>query len=101
MNENYSIHSLEIVDTIEQEDLSYEFNMLRVWKDKNNILYWAKDSGCSCPAPFENFHTVADLNKLTLSSLNAFEAEVKSFPATMQDKNSIIQKVIEIVKNKK
>lgn len=31
---------------------SYEFDMFEVWTDGAQ-LYWATDSGCSCPVPFD------------------------------------------------
>jgi hypothetical protein len=36
----------------------YDFNILCVWKHKNGKLYWAQDSGCSCPSPFEDYHAL-------------------------------------------
>ncbi len=34
---------------------SYEFDRFVVWfKPQTNELFWASDSGCSCPSPFEN-----------------------------------------------
>ena len=32
---------------------SYAFDDFIVWKDANDRYYWAEDSGCSCPIPFE------------------------------------------------
>lgn len=47
---------LEVVTSIE-EDLSYEFHILAVWYDpKSKTVLFAEDSGCSCPAPFEDYH---------------------------------------------
>jgi hypothetical protein len=62
---------LEIVVTIEREDLSYEFDMFVVWKDTNGALYYATDSGCSCPSPFENHTSIADLTYATKAEIIA------------------------------
>lgn len=32
----------------------YDFDLIVVWKNSNNQLFWASDSGCSCPTPFED-----------------------------------------------
>lgn len=44
-------------------DEAYQFEYLAVWSLKANptMFYTASDSGCSCPTPFEDFHTLADL----------------------------------------
>lgn len=47
------------VGTIDWTDDSYSFDMTAVWYDAHNRkLYWASDSGCSCPSPFEDFTTL-------------------------------------------
>lgn len=40
----------------------YEFDIFAVWQDANGTLYWAADSGCSCPCPFEDYNILADLS---------------------------------------
>lgn len=52
---------LEKVLEIDETGLSYEFNMFVVWKDKDGVYYWASDMGCSCPSPFEDYKSLADL----------------------------------------
>lgn len=47
---------LEIVVTLDDEDLSYEYDTIIVVRDiATGELYAAHDSGCSCPTPFEDF----------------------------------------------
>lgn len=56
-------HGLRIVETHEEEDLYYEFHMVVLWEDvKTKKRWWGQDSGCSCPSPFENYHSVAMLS---------------------------------------
>lgn len=44
----------EIVAVYSDDDLSYEFNMFVVWRDlETGYIFYANDSGCSCPSPFE------------------------------------------------
>ncbi len=53
---------LEIVGTADA-DLSWEFDMIVVWKDvATGAFFAAHDSGCSCPTPFED---VTGLDKMT------------------------------------
>ena len=48
-------HGLELVGSASEDDMSYEFDIFAVWKDESGNLYWASDSGCSCPSPFESY----------------------------------------------
>lgn len=61
----------KIIAQLNGENLSYEFNDIRVVKNiKNNKFYYIHDSGCSCPTPFERtteemlteFRTVDELD---------------------------------------
>lgn len=61
--------NLEIVIVLDEEYLSYEFNMFVVWKDTNGGLYYATDSGCSCPSPFEDYTSLADLTFATKAEI--------------------------------
>lgn len=45
---------LEVVGEIDFSSGSYEFDLTVVWRDtETGALYYADDSGCSCPSPFE------------------------------------------------
>ena len=56
---------LEIVAEVERE-ASYDFDMVVVFRhEETGALYWAADSGCSCPAPFEDYTSVDSLTRLT------------------------------------
>ena len=69
---------LELIGTYSHPDLSWEFEMVIVLRHKETgDLYWAQDSGCSCPSPFEDFTSFADLGPpLTLENFEAFEAAI-------------------------
>ena len=46
---------LRIVGEIEWSIPCYSFDMTVVWQHINSgQFYWASDSGCSCPSPFES-----------------------------------------------
>jgi hypothetical protein len=58
------------VGTAYDDDLSYEFDEFIVWRDAAGAFLWASDSGCSCPAPFEDV-TLQDLGKGTAAHAHA------------------------------
>ena len=45
----------------------YDFHLITVWKDSEGKHYWAADSGCSCPEPYEDFTKIEDFNLLVTS----------------------------------
>jgi hypothetical protein len=85
------------------EDLSYEFNMLVVWgsvggeASGGGKMWWEQDSGCSCPAPFEECHGVQDLNNLRPDTWASFESEVMNFPADLSEKMTLLAKLKPLV----
>lgn len=62
------------VGEIEWSEPCYSFDTTCVWKDAEGTLYWASDSGCSCPSPFEDF---TDLSQLTKGTFWDLEKELK------------------------
>lgn len=56
---------LEIVAEADRRGLSYEFNMVVVWRRlADGKLFWESDAGCSCNTPFDRFHSVDELQPL-------------------------------------
>lgn len=61
-------HGLTQVAEIEYSSGSYEFDTRVVWRrDSDGQLLSARDSGCSCPMPFESvkFSDLQEVNSLT------------------------------------
>ena len=57
-------YDLEIVASIDYSGGHYEFDYRVVWRHiKSGKLYTARDSGCSCPMPFENYKKIEDLEE--------------------------------------
>ncbi len=53
---------LEIVSTVEHSDEPYCFDMTVTWfHAATGRYYHASDSGCSCPCPFEDINSLADM----------------------------------------
>lgn len=55
--------------------MSYEFNTFVVWKHKSGKIYCACDSGCSCPTPFEDCHSLKDLTLIDSMSKLKYEVD--------------------------
>ena len=53
---------LKTVGEIEWSGAAYEFDLTVLWVSETGQLYWADDSGCSCPSPFESFDRLEDLS---------------------------------------
>ncbi len=88
---------LNLVGVLDDAKLSYEFDTLIVLEaTQDGKLYWARDSGCSCPTPFEDYRfgngetNLEELNKETLSQ---FITSVDSFPASPDERRDLIRKV--------
>lgn len=82
-------YGLETVGILDEADLDYQFHILAIWKDASGKIYWDEDSGCSCPAPFEDsrFNGPDDHNLETDVAL-LFTA-IDDFPADERDKNAV------------
>lgn len=75
---------LEILGTLDEPNLSYEYNtFLVVRHPESGRVFWAQNSGCSCPTPFEDFYfrgpDNTDMDEATVLGFFRFEAEVMSF----------------------
>lgn len=59
-----TLETLTLVTDFEWSDEPYEFDLTRIYHhpDTNQIFY-AHDSGCSCPMPFEDFNSIDDYTK--------------------------------------
>lgn len=55
---------LTLISSIELMDYCYQFDMVCVWWHEDGSIYYAHDSGCSCPSPFEDIRSMDDLTKL-------------------------------------
>lgn len=63
-------HELEPVAEIDYSSGSYEFDLRVVWRHKpTNKLYTGRDSGCSCPCPFEDVNRLEDLEEFDFLKL--------------------------------
>ncbi len=77
---------LEIFEDIDTAD-SYAFNMFVIWKRlEENTLWYASDSGCSCPTPFEDIYELTPITEDTMYNFNdALENHHKITPADVEN----------------
>lgn len=76
---SYNIYSspekfgMQVVCELEDPDASYTFDTVVVWRQADTgLLFFARDSGCSCPVPFE------DATPIPLTT-KAFDAEMQGW----------------------
>lgn len=56
---------LEVVTYLEDPGACYDFDMFAIWfHPEQKVFYYAQDSGCSCPSPFEDYTSLESLTKL-------------------------------------
>jgi hypothetical protein len=86
--------NLTIIDSLD-EDINWEFNIVLLWQhNETKELYWAQDSGCSCPTPFEDYNTLEDLNCLHKGNWNAFEQDVRGMNVSKGEKQQMLRKAV-------
>ena len=88
---------LTIVGYLQDPQASYSFTDVVIWQYEGK-LYGASDSGCSCPTPFEDFHSLSDLTPiLTIDDARRLisEAHAEYNPDERMD---LLRKVRDILK---
>lgn len=88
--EQYGLEKIAEIDG----DGGYEFDLLVVWKQPaTGKWFWAQDSGCSCPSPFDGYG-INDLTELVLPDFK----EVCSKRDDLSDAMELYRKVEEKIK---
>lgn len=86
-------HGLVLVAEIEYSDGDYQFDLRAVWKHtKSGVLYTGTDSGCSCPSPFEDYHSLDQLDVLDYEQLRR-EVRTQSRHTTAAERADFLRKV--------
>jgi len=67
---------LTVLGELNDPQACYSFDDLVVWLHEDGTVYWASDSGCSCPSPFEWATKLADLETVTAESWSEFAQAV-------------------------
>ena len=56
---------LTIVCSYDRDNEPWQFNIVCLWQDLETGKYYVgEDSGCSCPTPFEDFHSLGDMTEV-------------------------------------
>ena len=71
---------------------SYEFDRIVVWEDRVGNLWYAEDSGCSCPIPFE-YIKPSDLLLLNQASLGEFKLAARKERRSANEVEELISRV--------
>jgi hypothetical protein len=89
-----------LLDSIDEPNLCYEYNtMIALQHEATGRVFYAQNSGCSCPTPFEDFYfrgpDDTDLTEVTLvgDSLASFRADAERFPVDTDSQRAFIKSV--------
>ena len=82
---NPSSWGLNIIGSVELNGESYQFNKIYVWKRQDGKVFYGQDSGCSCPTPFEDFHSYSDMIEVTKESLNTLRDILRNSDYAMRN----------------
>ena len=75
------------------------FDMYIVWRNVvTGLLFYAHDSGCSCPIPFDDVE-MKDLIPLTYATFEDFRSWLSSGDLSMSEQFNLISKTREYLKN--
>lgn len=74
---------LEVFASFDDPQASYSFDEFKIWERKSDgALFYGEDSGCSCPSPFEDVKSLADLTPITMgASYDSFERDFAKYCA--------------------
>lgn len=88
---------LTVVAQIDYSSGSYEFDYRVVWRDEEGNFFTARSAGCSCPMPFEEFASKAELERCTAESLIA-EVNGDHYYADLSERRKFIQTVLDAMR---
>ncbi len=85
------------VAMIDFSDGNYQFDYRIVWRHESGKLYTARDCGCSCPSPFEDYTSLDHLFTMSIQELvDEAREEQKSDWYDGRDTASYIEKLREL-----
>lgn len=96
MDVYYSPEKFDLVPVgeIYMHEPDYDFDIIAVWRHiGSGDVYWARDSGCSCPSPFEDYNSLEKLTRLTSANLDEFTREVLECSYEQGEAFSLLRKV--------
>ncbi len=89
---------LKMVESMDDAG-SWEFHKIAFWQHEvSGELYWATDSGCSCPSPWEDHDELADFTRLTEQGFPEFETAAMGWEVGKQEKMDFVSKAKELLR---
>jgi hypothetical protein len=79
---------LSPVASFDDPKASYSFDSFEIYKrDSDGALFYATDSGCSCPTPFKasRFGTIDALGRITPNSWGQFKIDLENYAKHTSD----------------
>lgn len=66
------------VGEIYMHEPNYDFDIIAVWRhNATGDVYYARDMGCSCPSPFEDYRSIEQLTRLSSETMDEFIREIR------------------------
>jgi hypothetical protein len=97
---SHTVAHLKFFDSIDDSS-GYDFHTLMVVQcEKTGNLFYGTDSGCSCPSPFEDFHSEADFTRITLRSYESFACDVERWDVSRAEKDALLSKVYRVLRGR-
>lgn len=99
---NPESHDFKQVALIEYSSGSYEYDTRVVWYHEGTKTYWtARDSGCSCPTPFESSSIYpADYDELVAEVKEVLSSQEYNRELDDKDGQAFIERLRELGLNK-
>lgn len=72
------------IGLLDDPNACWSFNYLAVWQHEDGRVFWAQDSGCSCPSPFEDYNSLDDLDEVTDDTWDVFQVAVEQHCLTYE-----------------
>ena len=94
---------LSNIVTLDEPGRSYDYRTLIVVQDnKTGRVFYAEDSGCSCPTPFEDYIFISaddtNMDEVTQFNFGVFEESVNNFPVDMSERQDCLKTVANALK---
>lgn len=93
---------LQIIDALEDPAASYDFSTVVAFrKSRTKRVFIVHDSGCSCPTPFEDVHSLADMSEIrTVKEAREFIQGVYT-KYRLEDIDTFLERVGKILRKKR
>jgi len=82
-------------------EASYSFDLFTIWKrESDGALFYGEDSGCSCPSPYEDVHSIEDLKPITKHGWDSFKKDFEDYCGQKAGYGDSTKRYVDILKEK-